>query len=176
MGLMMGMRLTTLCYIEDNGKYLMLHRTKKKNDQSQGKWLGVGGKMENGESPEDCMRREVREETGFTVTDYIFAGVITFISDIYEAEHMFIYVVTGFTGGMIECNEGDLAWIDKQEVMKLNLWEGDRIFLKLLSEERYGFSIRYVYHGDELVEVTGNITSEDIAVVDKYRKSEDGSV
>lgn len=163
------MRLTTLCYIEDKGCYLMLHRTKKKNDQSKGKWLGVGGKMEPGESPEDCMRREVMEETGLAVTDYIFAGVITFISDVYESEHMFIYVVTGFTGELITCDEGDLAWIDKREVMALNLWEGDRIFLKLLLEERYGFSIRYVYQGDVLSEVTGNISKEDIAVVEQYR-------
>lgn len=158
----MGMRLTTLCYIEDNGKYLMLHRTKKHNDQSQGKWLGVGGKMEPGESPEDCVCREVMEETGLVVTDYFLAGVITFLSDIYESEHMFIYVATGFTGELIECNEGDLAWIDKKDVMKLNLWEGDRIFLKLLFEGRYGFSIRYVYQGDKLAEVTGNIGKEEM--------------
>lgn len=157
-----NMRLTTLCYIEESGRYLMLHRTKKEHDQSRGKWLGVGGKLEPGESPEDCMRREVREETGLTVTDYIFAGVITFLSDIYETEYMFIYVVTGFTGALIECDEGDLAWIEKEKVMGLNLWEGDRIFLKRLMEGRYGFSIRFVYQGDVLAEVTGNISEEDI--------------
>lgn len=164
------MRLTTLCYIENNGKYLMLHRTKKKHDQSEGKWLGVGGKLEKDESPEQCMYREVYEETGLTVTAYVFAGVITFLSDIYETEYMFIYVVTGFTGNLIVCDEGDLAWIPKKDVMALNLWEGDRIFLKLLAEQRYGFSIRYVYQGDTLSEVTGNITKEDREIVAQYHK------
>lgn len=151
------MRLTTLCYIEQNDCYLMLHRTKKANDQSRGKWLGVGGKLEPDESPEECLEREVMEETGLTVLHYEFAGVITFLSDIWETEYMFIYVVKSFSGELAECDEGDLHWIPKSEVMDLNLWEGDRVFLKLLLEGKYGFSLRFVYHGDDLEEVTGNL-------------------
>lgn len=151
------MRLTTLCYIEQNDCYLMMHRTKKENDQSRGKWLGVGGKLETDESPEDCLNREVMEETGLTVLAYEFAGVITFLSDIWETEYMFIYVVKSFSGELTECDEGDLHWIPKSEVMHLNLWEGDRVFLKLLLEGRYGFSLRFVYRGDDLEEVTGNL-------------------
>ncbi len=163
------MKLTTLCYIERDNQYLMLHRTKKKNDQSQGKWLGIGGKLEQDESPEECMKREILEETGLTVTEYTFAGVITFVSDIWETEYMFLYVVTGFTGEMIVCDEGDLQWIEKDKVMELNLWEGDRIFIRRLLEEAYGFSIRYVYQGDDLVDVSGTVTQEDWEIVNRYR-------
>lgn len=165
------MRLTTLCYIEKDNQYLMLHRTKKENDQSHDKWLGIGGKLEPDESPEDCMKREVFEETGYHVENYVFAGVITFLSDIWETEYMFLYVVTAFSGEQIECNEGDLQWVPKVDVMKLNLWEGDRIFIKRLLDEEYGFSIRYLYHGDDLVDVTGTVRDEDIALLEQYRKS-----
>lgn len=163
------MKLTTLCYIEKDNQYLMLHRTKKENDQSHDKWLGIGGKLEQDESPEDCMKREIMEETGLTVTSFTFAGVITFVSDIWETEYMFLYVVDGFTGEMITCDEGDLQWVPKEDVMKLNLWEGDRIFIKRLLDENYGFSIRYVYHGDDLVEVTGTVTDADWDIIKKYR-------
>lgn len=163
------MKLTTLCYIEKDNQYLMLHRTKKEKDQSHDKWLGIGGKIEQDESPEDCMKREILEETGFTVTSYTFAGVITFVSDVWETEYMFLYVVDGFTGEMITCDEGDLQWIPKQDVMKLNLWEGDRIFINRLLKEEYGFSIRYVYKGDELVRLTGTVTDEDWEIIEKYR-------
>ena len=163
------MKLTTLCYIEKDNQYLMLHRTKKENDQSHDKWLGIGGKLEQDESPEDCMKREIMEETGLTVTSFTFAGVITFVSDVWETEYMFLYVVDGFTGDMITCDEGDLQWVPKEEVMKLNLWEGDRIFINRLLNEEYGFSIRYVYEGDDLVEVTGTVTDEDWKIIEEYR-------
>lgn len=163
------MKLTTLCYIEKDNQYLMLHRTKKENDQSHDKWLGIGRKLEQDESPEDCMKREIMEETGLTVTSFTFAGVITFVSDIWETEYMFLYVVDGFTGDMITCDEGDLQWVPKEDVMKLNLWEGDRIFIKRLLNEEYGFSIRYVYQGDDLVEVTGTVTDEDWKIIEEYR-------
>lgn len=164
------MKLTTLCYIEKDNQYLMLHRTKKENDQSHDKWLGIGGKLEKDESPEECMKREVLEETGFTVTSFIFAGVITFVSDIWETEYMFLYVVDGFTGDMIVCDEGDLKWIPEQDVMQLNLWEGDRIFINYLLKKNYGFSIRYVYRGNVLEQVTGTVTEEDWKLIEKYRK------
>lgn len=166
------MKLTTLCYIEKDNQYLMLHRTKKENDQSHDKWLGIGGKIEKDESPEDCMKREILEETGLTVTSFTFAGVITFISDVWETEYMFLYVVDGFTGEMITCDEGDLQWIPKQDVMKLNLWEGDRIFINRLLKEEYGFSIRYVYKSDDLVQVTGTVTDKDWEIIERYRNDE----
>lgn len=148
------MRLTTLCYIEQDGCYLMLHRTKKKNDQSQGKWLGVGGKFEENESPEECVLREAREETGLTLTDYHFRGIVTFVSDIWETEYMFLYTADAFTGTLTECREGELKWIPKQDLLSLPLWEGDKIFLRRLCEDAPFFSLKFVYRGDDLVEVT----------------------
>ena len=126
------MRLTTICYIEQDGNYLMLHRTKKENDQSHDKWLGVGGKFDKDESPDECILREVKEETGLTLTSYQLRGVMTFVSDIWETEYMFIYTADEFEGELAECSEGDLQWIKKTEVMNLKLWEGDKIFLKKL--------------------------------------------
>jgi 8-oxo-dGTP diphosphatase len=145
------MRLTTICYIEQNGKYLMLHRTKKKNDQSHDKWLGVGGKFEKNESPEECILREVKEETGLTLTSYRLRGIMTFVSDIYETEYMFIYTADGFKGNLTECAEGDLRWIPKEEVLQLNIWEGDIVFLKKLIGDEEFFSIKVEYEGEKLV-------------------------
>ena len=130
------MKMTTLCYIEKDGKYLMLHRTKKQHDINKDKWIGVGGHAEGTEGPEDCLLREVKEETGLTLTSYQFRGLITFISDeAPEPEEMCLFTADGFTGELIECNEGDLQWMDKKEVLALPTWEGDAIFLKLLIEE-----------------------------------------
>ena len=150
------MKQTTLCYLERGDEYLMLHRIKKKNDENHDKWIGVGGKFEAGESPEDCMHREIFEETGFTVTDYRYRGIVTFVSDIYETEYMHLFTVTDWTGEARECDEGELAWIKKQKLFDLTLWQGDRIFLKLLQEDVPFFSLKLTYHGDELMEAILN--------------------
>ena len=150
------MKQTTLCYLERGDEYLMLHRTKKKNDENHDKWIGVGGKFEANESPEDCMRREIFEETGLTVSDYRYRGIVTFVSDIYETEYMHLFTVTDWTGEARECDEGELAWIKKQKLFDLTLWQGDRIFLKLLQEDAPFFSLKLTYEGDELVEAVLN--------------------
>ena len=150
------MKSTTLCYLERGTQYLMLHRTKKENDLNHDKWLGVGGKFEEGESPEDCMLREVLEETGYTVTQWRYCGIVTFISDVWEAEHMHLFVCTEWTGNEIECNEGDLEWIDKKQLLELTLWEGDKIFLKLIDEHTPFFSLKLTYQGDNLQQAVLN--------------------
>lgn len=147
------MRLTTICYIEQDGNYLMLHRTKKENDQSHDKWLGIGGKFEKDESPDECILREVKEETGLTLTSYQLRGVMTFVSDIWETEYMFIYTADRFEGELTECSEGDLQWIKKTEVMNLKLWEGDKIFLKKLIDGDGFFTVKMEYEGEKLVKV-----------------------
>ena len=144
------MLLTTLCYIEKGDQYLMLHRVKKEHDINKDKWIGVGGKFEDKESPEDCLFREVREETGLTLTSWKFRGIITFVTDRYETEFMHLYTADGWEGEMIECNEGNLEWLEKKEVFNLKVWEGDKIFFRLLKEERPYFSLKLVYEGDTL--------------------------
>ena len=146
------MKQTTLCYLERGDEYLMLHRTKKENDENHDKWIGVGGKFEAGESPEDCMRREILEETGLTVANYRYRGIVTFVSDIYGTEYMHLFSVTDWTGEARECDEGELAWIKKQKLFDLTLWEGDRIFLRLLQEDAPFFSLKLIYRGDKLTE------------------------
>ena len=126
------MLLTTLCYIEKGDQYLMLHRVKKEHDINKDKWIGVGGKFEDKESPEDCLFREVREETGLTLTSWKFRGIITFVTDRYETEFMHLYTADVWEGEMIECNEGNLEWLDKKEVFNLKVWEGDKIFFWLM--------------------------------------------
>ena len=145
------MKMTTLCYLEHDGRYLMLHRTKKDRDENRDKWIGVGGKFEDGESPEDCMRREVQEETGLTVTDFHYRGIVTFVSDLYPCEYMHLFTCTAWTGTQKECDEGDLEWISKQDLYNLTLWEGDRIFLRLLDSEEPFFSLKLTYRGDSLI-------------------------
>ena len=145
------MILSTLCYIEKEGCWLMLHRTKKKNDINHDKWLGIGGKFEEGESPEECLLREVREETGLTLTDYRFRGLVTFVSDEATTEYMHLFTATGFTGTLRECDEGTLEWIPIGEVGLLPLWQGDRLFLSLLQQEGPFFSLKLEYRGDRLV-------------------------
>ena len=142
---------TTLCYIEQDGKYLMLHRVKKKNDINHDKWIGIGGKFEEKESPEDCALREVKEETGLTLTSYAYRGLVTFVSDRYETEYMHLFTADGFTGELIDCDEGTLEWVDKALVPTLPTWAGDRIFLELLARDVPFFSLKLEYVGDTLV-------------------------
>ena len=146
------MKLTTLCYIEKDDKYLMLHRVKKENDLNHDKWVGVGGKFEPDETPEECMLREVREETGLTLTKYQFRAILTFLSDEWETEYIHLYTASEFTGTRLECDEGNLEWIPKSEIDKLKLWEGDKIFFKLLRETEDFFSLKLRYEGEKLVE------------------------
>lgn len=143
---------TTLCYIERGSQYLMLHRTKRKNDMNQDKWLGVGGHFEPGETPAQCLLREVREETGFTLTEYRYRGIVHFRSDRDPAEDMHLFTATGWTGAQQVCDEGDLEWIEKSHLMELTVWEGDRIFLRLLDENAPFFHLTLKYHGDCLTE------------------------
>ena len=149
-------RLSTLCYIENDDKYLMLHRIIKANDINHNKWIGVGGHFEERESPDDCLLREVREETGYTLTDYKFRGIVTFIYGSGEkemVEYMHLFTATGFKGEPIPCDEGVLEWIPKDKLLDLELWEGDKIFLRLLSERDDFFSLKLVYdESDELIE------------------------
>ncbi len=147
---------TTLCYIEQDGQYLMLHRVKKKNDVNHDKWIGIGGKFEDGESPEDCLLREAREETGLTLTSWQYRGIVTFVSDQAETEYMHLFTADGFTGEMKTCDEGDLEWIDKGRLLELTLWEGDKIFLRLLEQNAPFFSLKLVYAGDALVSASLN--------------------
>lgn len=151
------MKLTTLCYIEKEDKYLMLHRVKKENDCNKDKWIGVGGKFEEGESPEECLLREVYEETGLTLTNYRFRGLVTFVSDEWEGEYMHLFTANAFEGELLEyamkdCDEGELVWMPKNEIEQLNLWEGDKIFLRLLQERETFFSLKLRYEGENLVE------------------------
>ena len=146
------MKLTTLCYIEKDDKYLMLHRVKKENDLNHDKWVGVGGKFEPDETPEECMLREVREETGLTLTKYQFRAILTFLSDEWETEYIHLYTASEFTGTLLECDEGNLEWIPKSEIDKLKLWQGDKIFFKLLRETEDFFSLKLRYEGEKLVE------------------------
>lgn len=144
------MKNTTVCYLERGTQYLLLHRTKKENDENAGKWIGVGGKCEENESPEDCMLREVREETGLSVTQHRLRGVITFVSDAWEGQYMYLFTASKWHGALTDCDEGELAWVERTGMLHLPLWEGDRIFLALLAEERPFFSLKLVYQGDSL--------------------------
>ena len=147
--------LTTLCYLEKDGNYLMMHRVKKAHDINHEKWVGVGGHFEPDESPEECLLREVREETGVTLTRYQLRGVITFQSDAWQTEYMFLYTADAWQGTFIgadEGREGTLAWVKKEEVLRLPIWEGDKIFFRLLAEDAPFFSLKLRYEGDTLVE------------------------
>ena len=149
------MNMTTLCYLEKDGQYLMLHRVKKENDENKDKWIGIGGHFEGTESPEECLLREVKEETGLTLTEYRFRGLVTFVCGTECLEYMALYTATGFTGEMKDCDEGMLEWIPKKAVYDLELWEGDKIFFRLLEENRGFFSLKLVYDAEgELQEVS----------------------
>ena len=156
------MKNTTLCYIENpQGEYLMLHRVKKENDLNRDKWIGVGGKCEEDESPEECVCRETLEETGLTLTDYRYRGVVTFVSDRWEGEYMHLFTATGYTGTMLtDCDEGELAWIDKKALLALPLWEGDKLFLRLLDQGAPFFSLKLVYEGERLVSSSLDVTGK----------------
>ena len=142
---------TTLGYIERDGAYLMLHRVKKENDLNHDKWVGIGGKFEDGESPEECMCREALEETGLTLHAPRLRGIVTFVSNEWDNEYMFLYTCTDFSGELIECNEGDLEWVPMERVPDLPIWQGDKIFLDLLCRDAPFFSLKLQYEGDDLV-------------------------
>ena len=167
------MKNTTLCYLEKNGAYLMLHRTKKENDINRDKWIGVGGHCEENESPDGCVRREVREETGFELQALAYRGVVTFVSDQCEGEYMHLFTSHDFSGTMISCDEGELAWIEKSRVSDLPIWTGDRIFLHLLAVGAPFFSLKLVYSADTLCSASLNgriLCSDEIC---SMRKSTD---
>ena len=141
---------TTLCYLDIGDRTLMLHRVKKKNDVNHDKWIGVGGKFEPGESPEECMLREFREETGLTLTKWAYRGIVTFVSEDW-CEYMQLFTATAFEGELHDCDEGTLEWVPWESITDLPIWEGDRIFLRLLRERETFFSLKLVYEGEKLV-------------------------
>ena len=143
--------LTTLCYIEKDGCYLMLHRVKKENDLNKDKWLGIGGHFEEKESPEECLLREVKEETGLRLTSYRFRGLVTFVTDTEWFEYMCLYTADGYEGELAECDEGTLEWVPKEKLKDLELWEGDYVFFRLLEEREDCFSLKLCYEGNKLV-------------------------
>lgn len=147
---------SSLCYINRGDEVLMLHRTRKENDINRDKWIGLGGKFEEGESPEDCVLREVREETGLVLTSWQYRGIVTFVSDRYETEYMHLFTADGFTGEMTACDEGEPAWIRRDMLDTLPQWEGDRIFLRLLEEGEPFFSLKLVYSGERLASAALN--------------------
>ena len=142
---------TTLCYIEKDGCYLMLHRVKKEQDENRDKWIGIGGKFLEGESPEECVLREAKEETGLILTDYRYRGIVTFVSDIWPCEYMHLFTANGFEGELKDCDEGVLEWLPKDKLYGLPMWAGDRIFLDLLDQGAPFFSLKLVYEGEKLV-------------------------
>ena len=147
----MASKMSTLCYIEKDGKYLMLHRTVKENDVNKDKWIGVGGHFEHGESPEECLLREVKEETGYTLTSWKYRGLVTFVYGEDVVEYMSLYTADGFEGEPVPCDEGELEWIDKEKVWSLELWEGDKVFFRLLDEGREFFSLKLVYDENDVL-------------------------
>ena len=145
------MQYTTLCYPEREGKYLMLHRVKKEKDANRDKWIGIGGKFLDGESPEECLLREAAEETGLYLTSWRYRGIVTFVSDRWETEYMHLFTADEWEGEMHPCDEGELAWVEKSAVQNLPIWEGDKIFLRLMAENAPFFSLKLCYEGEKLV-------------------------
>ena len=150
------MRNTSLVHLEKDGCYLMLHRVRKSNDENRDKWVGIGGKFEEGESPEDCALREVREETGLTMRSFSYRGIVTFVSDEWGTEYMHLFHSTDFAGELRGCDEGVLEWVDKKRLLSLPIWEGDRIFLRLLDTDIPFFSLKLCYAGDRLTQAVLN--------------------
>ena len=147
---------TTLCYIRRDGEYLMLHRIKKEHDLNHDKWIGIGGKFEDKESPEDCLLREAKEETGLTLTQWQYRGLVTFVSDRYPTEYMHLFTADGYTGTLKECDEGVLEWLPKEKLRELPHWEGDEIFLDLIEQDAPFFSLKLCYRGDILEQAVLN--------------------
>lgn len=146
------MKNTTLCYIEKDGAYLMIHRVKKKNDENHDKWIGVGGKFEAGESPFDCARREIKEETGVIPKNLRYRGIVTFVSDEYGTEYMHLFTANGYEGEIdYNCDEGVLEWVKKEKIPTLPIWEGDKIFFDLLDREDRFFSLKLEYKKEKLI-------------------------
>lgn len=150
------MKNTTLCYLEQDGSWLLLHRNKKKNDPNHDKWIGIGGKFEGEESPDECLLREAKEETGLTLTSWQCRGVVTFLNDTCEGEYMYLFTADGFEGEMTQCDEGDLQWVEREFLNALPKWEGDQIFLDLMWQNAPFFLLTLRYHGDTLVEAILN--------------------
>ena len=147
---------TTLCYIEKDGKYLMLHRVKKVNDLNQDKWIGIGGKFEDKESPEECILREAYEETGLTLINPEYRGILTFVSDKWPTEYIHLFYANNFLGELIDCDEGNLEWVPIQDIYSLPLWQGDKIFLRLIEEKAPFFSLKLQYEGESLINAVLN--------------------
>jgi len=147
---------TTLCYIERDGKYLMLYRTVKENDLNHDKWIGIGGKFEEKESPEECVLREALEETGLTLNSLRYCGIVTFVSDKLGTEYMHLFHSDDFSGEIIECDEGELRWVEISEIYNLPLWQGDKIFLRLIEQKVPFFSLKLEYEGEKLVNAVLN--------------------
>lgn len=145
--------VTTLCYLEQDGKYLMMHRTKKEHDINRDKYIGLGGHLEHGESPEECVRREILEESGLVAGKLNLRGIITFVIDDLD-EYTFLYTGDDFSGELKECDEGDLIWVDKERIEELPIWEGDKVFFRLLNEEQSFFSLKLTYEHDVLMDVS----------------------
>ena len=147
------MKMTSLCYLEKDGKYLMLHRTVKENDENRDKWIGIGGKFEYGESPEECAIREIYEETGLIVTSLNYRGIVTFLSNEWGCEYMHLFTSTSWIGELNAlCDEGELEFIDKEKLLSMNIWEGDKIFLRKIQNPSPFFSLKLVYDKDTLKE------------------------
>ena len=146
------MRNTTLVHLEKDGKYLMLHRVKKERDENRDKWVGIGGKFEPGESPEDCAVREVFEETGLTMHSWAYRGIVTFVSDEWGTEYMHLFHSVDFSGTLKDCDEGGLEWVEKKALLHLPIWEGDKIFLRLLDTDHPFFSLKLRYQGERLAD------------------------
>ena len=149
---------STLCYDARGDEVLMLHRVKKKNDVNKDKWIGIGGKFLPEESPDECLLREAKEDTGLTLTSWRCRGIVTFLNDCCEGEYMYLFTADGFTGTLAECDEGDLQWVSRDFLDSLPKWEGDQIFLDLLWREEPFFLLTLRYHGDALMEAILNGT------------------
>ncbi len=151
------MRQTTLCYLKQNGRVLMLHRVKKEEDENAGKWIGIGGHFEEGESPEDCVCREFLEETGLTLTDYRYRGLVTFVSDTWGTEYMHLFTATAASGTLCDdCDEGELCWVEEDALASLPMWAGDAVFFDLLRTREEFFSLKLCYRGETLIRAVLN--------------------